>query len=486
MMRRLVSVALALLLWVGHAHAQETPPDAADGASASAESAEAEGEAAEVEAPPIALDELLGKVRERTAAQRKQDDAREVAFRATRDALAEKLRRAEAQVRSEETQSVNLDTLYGENEIEIELLGERLTDRLGQMGELFGVVRLVSTDMSAQAWESLTSMGIETRGDLLDRLGRSSDLPSTEDLERLWYEVQREMTEQGRVVRLAVPVLAHDANSDANSDSKIVETSDVIRVGPFTAFSDQGYVRWQRDAQMVRELERQPPTRYVATVEDYLEADDGFHRVAVDPSRGTLLVALTDTPSLAERVQAGGYVGYTIIGLGLFALALGLMRLASLAVTGRRVDEQAHHERPDDGNPLGRVLGVYAENHDLDPENLELRLDEIMLRESAGVEKHMWIVQTISIIAPLLGLLGTVTGMIQTFQAITLFGAGDPKMMAGGISEALITTTLGLVIAIPLVLLHALLSSRARGITDLLEERVASLRAQRLAEEMSS
>ncbi len=453
----------------------------------STSAAEAEPPAEKAKKPKeatIALGELLAKVRASAAAEKEQDEKREAEFRAARDDFAGKLRRTEAQVRAAEAASVSLDKRYGENEIEIETLGERLTDRLGQMGELFGVVRLVSTDMSAQAWDSLTSLGLEERSELLDRLGRSSDLPSTEDLEKLWFEVQREMTEQSRVIRKTVPVIVEEAEGEGATHETVQRA--IVRVGPFTAFGEDGYVRWKRAAQKVQALDRQPPPRYVDTVEDYLEAGGGYQRVAVDPSRGALLFALTDTPSMLERVQAGGYVGYTIIGLGLLALALGLVRLVALASVGRRVGAQARSDRPDEGNPLGRLLGVYEQNRDLDPEVLEQRLDESLLRESSDVERNLWIVRTISIIAPLLGLLGTVTGMIQTFQAITLFGAGDPKMMAGGISEALITTTLGLVIAIPLVLLHALLSSRARNITDVLDERVASLRAERLAEELSS
>jgi biopolymer transport protein ExbB len=421
-------------------------------------------------------------VRASAAAEREEDQKREIAFQKARDELAEQLRRTQAQVRSEEQQSEFLDTRYGENDVEIEILGERLTDRLGQMGELFGVVRLVSTDTSAQAWASLTSAGLEGRTKLLDRLGRSSDLPSTEDLESLWFELQREMTEQGRIARMSLPVITRRKQAGKKAETVIRE---VVRVGPFTAFSEEGYVQWTRDAQMVRELKRQPPPRYLDTVGAYLEEGSGFQRVAIDPSRGVLLEALTDTPSILERTEQGGYVGYTIIGLGLFALALGLTRLAVLIVIGRRVEEQVHDDRPDERNPLGRVLGVYEKNRALDIEALELKLDEVVLRESTAVQQHMWIVQTISIIAPLLGLLGTVTGMIQTFQAITLFGAGDPKMMAGGISEALVTTTLGLVIAIPLVLLHALLSSRTRRITDLLDERSSALRATRLEEVLS-
>ena len=489
-MRRIGALLCGFVLLAPASGAQEAaasrgaaPADtASEAAGSEAAESEAAGSTAKRKAedvPEISLAALLARVRATATAEREEDAKREAEFQRAKEEQAELLRRTEAAVRSEEQQSQFLDTRYGENEVEIEVLGERLTERLGQMGELFGVVRLVATDASAQAWDSITSAGIEEeRTALLDRLGRSSDLPSTEDLERLWYELQREMTEQARVVRRTLPVLTGDEDGSQKTEME------VVRAGAFTAVAEGvGYLTWEAKEQRLRTLERQPPPRYRDTVSSYLQGGGGFRRLAVDPSRGTLLEALTDTPSLLERVEQGGFVGYTIIVLGLLALLLGVLRLLSLTVTGRRVDEQAARSRPDDGNPLGRILGVYEANRKLDPETLELKLDEAVLRESSRVQRHIWVVQTISIIAPLLGLLGTVTGMIQTFQAITLFGAGDPKMMAGGISEALVTTTLGLVIAIPLVLLHALLASRTRRITDILDERSSALLAERLGEE---
>jgi len=201
--------------------------------------------------------------------------------------------------------------------------------------------------------------------------------------------------------------------------------------------------------------------------------------LAVDPSRGSLLSALTDTPNFTERIQQGGYVGYTIIVLGIVALLLGLARWLAVTITSRKVAAQQKRTRVDKGNPLGRVISVFEENRQVDTETLELKLDEAVLRESSKIQRFMWLVKTVSVVAPLLGLLGTVTGMIKTFQAITLFGAGDPRMMAGGISEALVTTMLGLMTAIPLVLLYDTLSSSARRVIDVLDEQSAGLIAVR-------
>jgi biopolymer transport protein ExbB len=172
-------------------------------------------------------------------------------------------------------------------------------------------------------------------------------------------------------------------------------------------------------------------------------------------------------------------VGYVIIGLGISAFLLGIVRWVAIMSTSRKVSKQKKSDYVDKTNPLGRVLAVYEDNRDVDAETLELRLDEAVLRESSAITRYLWLVKTVSAIAPLLGLLGTVTGMIQTFQAITLFGAGDPKMMAGGISEALVTTMLGLITAIPLVLLYDTLANSTRYIIDVLDEQSAGLIATR-------
>jgi biopolymer transport protein ExbB len=328
----------------------------------------------------------------------------------------------------------------------------------------------VATDTSGQVWDSLTSSQLDPRKELLDRLGRSKELPSTDDLEKLWYELQREMTEQGQIVRYRANVLTTEGQ---------LEERDVVRAGPFSAVSGGRYLLWEPAVEKLRELTRQPPSRYLDTVAPFEAAKGGVAVLAVDPSRGSLLNALTETPDAQERVQQGGYVGYVIIGLGVLAFVLGLIRWVAVTITSRKVAAQQKSERVNLGNPLGRVLSVFEKNRQADSETLELKLDEVVLRESSKIERYMWLVKTVSVVAPLLGLLGTVTGMIKTFQAITLFGTGDPKMMAGGISEALVTTMLGLMTAIPLVLLYDTLSNSARRVIGVLDEQSAGLIALR-------
>ena len=194
------------------------------------------------------------------------------------------------------------------------------------------------------------------------------------------------------------------------------------------------------------------------------------------------MMALLDTPSPVERVQQGGAVGYAIIFIGVIAGVVGIVKLVMLTITGRKVRAQRQRKDVNPDNPLGRVLQVYADNSKLEAAALELRLDQAVIEEADQLDRNMWIVRVVSVVAPLMGLLGTVTGMIQTFQAITMFGAGDPKMMAGGISEALVTTMLGLMTAAPLVILYAFISTSRKRILSTLMGQSAGLVAMRMEE----
>ena len=435
------------------------------------EGSEATGLAEQPKSPePTTLDDLLGMVKEGFIAESSDNKAREDRFLAAKDDQQGLLDQALAVLADEEAKSQTLETTYNDNEPLIGGLEESLAERLGQMGELFGVVRQVSNDLSGQVWESLTSAQLGPRKELLDRLGRSKELPTTEDLEALWFEMQREITAQGKVERFKAEIIT-------SGGGKAVR--EIIRAGPFTAISNGGYLLWDPVKQTLGELSRQPPSKYLDTVGGFESATSGYAKLAVDPSKGALLNALLDTPSPVERVNQGGYVGRVIITLGLGSLLVGIWRWLVISTASRKVRAQQKNNASNRNNPLGRILALSENEAGIGSESLELRLDEAVLKETSELERYLWLVKTVSVVAPLLGLLGTVTGMIQTFQAITLFGAGDPKMMAGGISEALVTTMLGLITAIPLVLLYDTLSNSASRIIDVLDQQSAGLIAAR-------
>jgi len=416
------------------------------------------------------VDQLLEQVRQGYEVEKLEDKERERRFAEAREEQKEMLAAAKAREARAEARSQALEKEYQEKEVTIAELTEALDQRMGNLGELFGVTRQISGDTRGNLEASITTaqFGME-RVEFLEELGKSKELPSITELERLWAELVHEMVEQGKVVEFEADVYT----------SSGIEKRTVTRAGVFTVVSNGAYLLWDPNQGQLQELSRQPPARFLDTISDFENGNEGeLTGLAVDPSRGSLLAVLIETRKLTERLPEGGAVGYAIIGLGVIAVLLGFYKMLILLITGRKVASQKKNSRPDPGNPLGRILGVAKDNPDVDREQLELMLDEAVLRESSKLESLIWLVRIVSVVAPLMGLLGTVTGMIKTFQSITLFGAGDPRMMAGGISEALVTTMLGLVTAIPLVLLHAALANNTKKIVDTLDEQSAGLIAQ--------
>ena len=333
-------LAILLLIgdqWAAPALAQQTAPQSQPAAT--------QEPAAETAAPPKplpappqpkSLDQLLEMVREGFEAEHAANKRREEEFKRNKQDQERLLNEALATLARDEAASQLLEVNYNENELAIGTAQERMTERLGELGELFGVVRQVATDLGAQTWDSMTSAEGGSHRELLDRLGRSDELPTTEDLERLWVELQREITKQGKVVRFRATVLTIEGTQAER---------EVIRAGPFSAISDGRYLLWEPEDQQLRELNRQPPSRHLDTVAAFENATTAYAKLAVDPSRGGLLEMLIDTPTPKERVQQGGAVGYVIITLGIVALLVGLWRWVVIAVTSRKVAAQRKSER---------------------------------------------------------------------------------------------------------------------------------------------
>lgn len=424
---------------------------------------------------PASLVELLNQIREGSKREEAENRKREAEFLAAQSEQRKLLEVAltkEARLRQ---RSEELEAKHDANEKVLPELEDALQSRMGTMGELFGVVRQVAGDTRSRFSTSIISAQLPGRVPFLEELAESRELPSIEDLSRLWLALQEEMTEQGRVVSFPATVIEVGGKE---------ESRDVTRIGAFNVISEQGYLQYLSENGKLADLARQPASRYLNDVAPFLAAETGIHSIAIDPTRGSLLSLLIQAPSLEERMHQGGAVGYVIIVLGILGFALALYRWAVLGVVGRKIRSQLTQEDVDEGNALGRVLSVYGRNADANVETLELRLDEAILKESSKLQRGANLIKVLSVIAPLLGLLGTVTGMILTFQQITLFGTGDPKLMAGGISQALVTTVLGLVMAIPLTLLHSMISERSRTLVQILEESSLGLvaeQAERLA-----
>lgn len=420
----------------------------------------------------LTLDQLLERVKKGRVDENRENARREAEFKRAAADQARLLREAEEEVKREEARSDRLEKVQQENEQKIAELQELLAERLGVLGELFGVTRQVAAQTAGHISSSLISAQYPGRDAFLRKLGggSSTKLPTIPELEQLWYTIQKEMTEQGKVATFSAKV---------STPSGEEETVQVTRIGTFVASSEGRFLTFSGETQALTFLGRQPSGTYTGPAEDLENADSSeYVRATVDPSRGAILGALIAAPDLKERIQQGGVIGYIIIGIAVLGTLMALERIVTLSIVGMRVSAQAKSGTPSDANALGRILKAYHDNEKVDVETLELKLDEAILREVPKLEARLSTLKTMAAIAPMLGLLGTVTGMIQTFQSITLFGTGDPKTMAGGISQALITTVLGLVAAIPVLFLHSLAQTRSRNVMSILEEQSAGLIAK--------
>ena len=436
------------------------------------------GAAAEPQPQPQSLQQLLEFVQQGQAVDAEEAREREARFIADKAGQQAELDRARALRDAAQKKSAALEKRFEANARELGQKQAQLRERLGGLGDLLGHVTAAAGDARATFASSLTGAEfgdarVATADALVRRASGGVELPRIEDLEGLWYELQREMVASGTVSAFTATVVRPDGTA---------AELPVVRVGVFDIVSAEGrYLDYQGETRQLGELPRQPGGDFVDAAAALAAVSGGTHPFGIDPtgpSGGSYLAALIATPSFGERIRQGGLIGYLTMALGACGLVLAFYRLWVLARMEARVTAQRANPRANPDNPLGRVLAVHERNPRLDTETLELRLSETMIRELPQIESGLTLLKIIATVAPLLGLLGTVTGMIVTFQAITIFGAGDPKAMAGGISQALVTTVQGLCVAIPIVLLHTLVGNRARRITQILEEETTGIIAE--------
>ena len=426
-------------------------------------------------ATTVSLDELLQSVKTGRVTDAAENKARLDEFRANRSQQTRLLNAEKAEQKRQEEASARMEKQFEVNDVKIIDLERAFQERLGGLKELFGVLQQASGDARGNFEASITNVQYPDRNEfLLDfakKMGQSNRLASMEEIERLWFELQREMTETGKVTTFTTQVV------NASGEE---QQQEVTRIGAFNVVTGDKYLEYVPETGRLVELQRQPPTRYTSRIEDLTSATTGQHPIGLDPTRGQLLGLLVQSPSLMERIAQGKTVGYVIISLGIVGVLIAIWRVLALSAVGGKVRRQIKNiDQPNENNPLGRVLKTAQDSAGADIETIELKLGEAILRETPKFNSMLPLLKIISVVAPLLGLLGTVTGMIVTFQAITLYGAGDPKLMAGGISTALVTTVLGLCVAIPTVFLHTLVSSRARRLTQILQEEAAGMLAER-------
>jgi biopolymer transport protein ExbB len=421
------------------------------------------------------LDDLLQKTRTARQREAELDAAREQEFRTSRDRQAQMLAQARAEKAAAERRTEELNAQFDANEKRIKELEATLRERSGYLGELFGVTRQVAADTAQIMNQSMISAEYPEREAFFRKIASAKELPLIPELERMWYELQLEMTESGRVARVEAQVV--------DPEGKVTKKP-IVRVGPFTAISDGEYMTYLPQQKAHQVVPRQPSGHYLSLASDVEDATEGYVAGAVDPSRGVITGLYADRPTTMERIEKGEAVGYVIIFVGLLGTIAAIYQTLFLAKVRLAVSRQLKNiQRPTSDNPLGRVLLAFKGDPNRIEEQAdvaELRLSEAVLREVPPLERFQAFLRLVVAAGPLLGLIGTVVGMIITFQSITESGSSDPRLMANGISQAMIATVLGLGIAIPLLFANALLAAMSRQVVQILDEQSAGLLAENI------
>ena len=385
---------------------------------------------------------------------------------------------------TEEQTQTDLSNQFEANEIILRDKRDILRDRRGDLNELFGTLQGVAGDFLSNFQDSLISAQYPGRSEyietFIDTAGSTTDQLQIDEIERFWFYMQQEIVESARVAKY---------NGDITLPSGDTVNRSVTRIGMFNAVSEGDYLSYSGDIGHLQVLPKQPDANLLGWASDLENSSSGFTKVGIDPTGGVggqVMANLVNFPSVEEQVRNNsGTIGFIIIGVGVVGILIGFLRLLILSLVSIKVRSQLKNDKPTKNNPLGRVLLVAEANPSADTETLELKLGEAILQETPSLESMLTLIKMIATIAPLGGLLGTVTGMITVFQQITVYGAGDPTIMAGGISSALMTTVLGIVVAIPTIFMHTVVKSRADNIIHILEEQATGMIAQK-AERMAT
>lgn len=417
------------------------------------------------------LKKLLEMVKKDAFTENAFNERRERNFLAKKQQQERLLEEAKRELAALEARGKQLQAEFVDYEKKLREKTEELDIKQGSLKELFGVVRQASADAASTIKNSIISAQYPGRDIPLTELAERKELPTIVELRSLWVALLTEMTESGNIVKFNTKVI--------DIEGKSVE-HEVTRIGTFNLLSDEGrYLEYavETGRSAIKDMTRQPDGEYTSMVEDYINTVSDYNELALDPTRGALLAKLVQSKSLQEHYQSGGTVGIIITIVLIFGLLIVIERFVTLTMLGAKIKQQVRNSTPGP-NPLGRIMAVYLANRNNDVENLELKLDEAVLRELPRFERGITFVKVLAAVSPLLGLFGTVTGMIATFQSITLFGTSDPKLMAGGISTALMTTVLGLISAIPLIIFHSVIATKSKRLVQILEEQSVGLIAQ--------
>ncbi len=432
--------------------------------------------------------DLLNHTQQAQAEQRRANQQREAAFLATQQQYRELRDHLLARKAALEVSIDTLSEQFTTNEQQLAQQEQTLHQESGSLGELLSVARQATKAFQAELSHVVTAIDNPDDLNIVTRITDATTLPSRQQLYSLWYAFQHHLQKSAELTRLKVAFVNHEG---------VIHSKEVMRLGAFGLFDENGYLIWSENERRARPYPVQPelaPTFSLLPVFSSPPAlsspshspslqDTTMPLMAFDPLNGRLLEQLSLTPTLTQRIEQGGVIAKVILGLLIVGLMIGVTQGSILFISRIKIQAQLDKPQNSDNNALGRILSVYKGDNSLNVEALELRLYEAVLDEQQTLERGLPMLKLLAALSPMLGLLGTVTGMIETFQVMSQYGNADPRIMASGISTALITTVLGLVAAMPLLFIHNILSSVAENIRTLLEKQGVALVAQRAEQE---
>lgn len=364
------------------------------------------------------------------------------------------LSKAKKQLADEEARNKRLEDLFEDNELKLSELETELQIKLGVLGELFGVARQMAGELNADSESAYNFSEFPNRTAALQEIGKIK-VHNLKNLEDLWVLHLNEIASSGEIKEIKANII------NSNGD---IQPSNLVRYGPFNMVQGKSFVKPDIANNAFSVLPKQPDRGITKTFRSHYKSD-GYSVAAIDPTRGFLLSLYLDKPSTFERVAQGKLIGFIIVVIGLSGLIFAAYRYYSLNLYANSIKSKSEADVFNQIDNLSTKLTTI--------DTFERECDEILLTINGNLNWGVNWIKFLAAVAPLLGLLGTVIGMIETFQAITVFGTGDPKQMAGGISQALVTTMLGLIFAAPLLAMYTLLSEKVSDILQEIEEYVA-------------
>ena len=386
-----------------------------------------------------------------------EDKARLNKFINLVDEREKMLEKAKFQLENEKKRNKKLEASFQQNEKTLAELEDSLQIKVGVLGELFGVTRQFAGELLASSEKEVTFYEYSSRPEVLKNVG-SKKVHNLDDFESLWLSYFDQIAAGSEIVKFDAPVTLPNGENINGS---------ITRYGLFDAVYDNKFLEPKPSLNSFQLLGSQPESNILRSLKKHDKADE-YTAVSIDPTRGFLLSLYLDKAGWFERISQGKSIGFIIILIGIIGMAFSSYKLYLLSIYSKEVMED------DNSESIIARMKVVSESTS-SSESKENSIDELIVNYSSKVEwGNNWI-KFFAAVAPLLGLLGTVIGMIETFQAITLFGTGDPKQMAGGISQALVTTMLGLIVAAPLLGFYTYLSEKSYSILQYLEEKASYL-----------